>query len=57
MIIEKILKQHIDPLFKIDNKHMLDLEWWKRMFKNLGLSSMSFQEDIEFELTKMGIMP
>jgi len=56
-IVEKIIRQHIDPMFKIDNKRMLDLEWWKRMFKNLGLSNKAYEEDIEFELIKLGIMP
>lgn len=56
-IIEQIIKQHIDPLFNIDEKHMFDFSWWERMFKNLGLPHESYKEDIEFGLIKLGFAP
>jgi hypothetical protein len=56
-IIEQIIKQNMDPLFKIELKMMLDLEWWKRMFKNLGLPENSFNEDIRQGLIKLGFAP
>ncbi|MDP2749342.1 MAG: hypothetical protein Q8O89_00745 [Nanoarchaeota archaeon] len=56
-IIEKLIKLHIDPLFKINTKHIFDLDWWERMFNNLGLSKESYKCDIELELIKRGIMP
>ncbi len=56
-IVEHIIKLHIDPLFKIDEKHMFDLSWWKRMFENSGLSHTAYQSDIELALIKRGIVP
>jgi len=55
-IIEKIIKQHLDPVFKIDKKHILDLDWWERMFTTVGLTKYSFEQDIQMELLKMGII-
>lgn len=56
-IIEQLIKQHIDHLFKINSKHLFDLDWWERMFKNLGLSRDAYKTDIEMELIKRGVMP
>ncbi|MFH1175052.1 MAG: hypothetical protein V1725_08030 [archaeon] len=56
-IIEQIIHQHIDPLFKIDEKHVLDLDWWKRQFKNLGFPDRAYETDVEFELIKLGVHP
>jgi len=56
-IVEKIIHKHISELFKINQKHILDLDWWKRMFKNIGLSEKSYESDIVHELIKMGIVP
>jgi len=54
-IVEKVIRQTIDPLFVIIEKHILDLDWWERQFRNLGLPHGAFKADIEFELLKLGI--
>jgi len=56
-IIEMIIQKNIDPMFRIDKKHLLDLNWWRRMFTNLGLSYETYKNDIEYELIKRGVVP
>jgi hypothetical protein len=55
-IVELVIKQTINPLFKIDKRHILDLDWWERKFKSLGIPESSFEYDIKFELLKLGFV-
>ncbi len=55
-ILADIIRAHVDPLFRIQEKHVLDLGWWKRKLHNLGLDR-AYEHDVEFELIKLGIHP
>lgn len=55
-ILADIIKTHVDPLFRIQEKHIWDLAWWKRKLHNLGLDR-AYEHDVEFELIKLGIHP
>ncbi|MBI5390273.1 hypothetical protein HZB02_02190 [Candidatus Woesearchaeota archaeon] len=56
-MIEKIIRLHVNDLFILDEKHILDPDWWKRKLTNLGFSELTYEEDIEREWIKMGIIP
>lgn len=55
-IIEKIIQTHIDPLFRLEknNRNRLNLTWWDRKLKNLGLSHDTFKRDIEEKFILLG---
>lgn len=57
LIVEKLLRQYIDPLFKINKKRLLDLVWWQNQLVNLGFDEETYQDDIENKLTEFGVMP
>jgi hypothetical protein len=56
-ILEKLLRQHIDPLFKLNEKKILNLEWWKQKLSNLGFSTETYKRDIEDKLIEFGVTP
>lgn len=56
-IYEKLLKAEIDPLFKMDLRRKLDLNWWKQKIISLGLSRDAYKSDVEEKLIHFGILP
>lgn len=56
-IYEKLLKTYIDPLFKVDSRRLLSLEWWKQKIISLGLSIDTYESDIEEKLIHLGVLP
>lgn len=56
-ILGKLLKQHIDPLFKLNEKKILNLEWWKQKLHNLGFTKETYTRDIENKLIEFGVTP
>ncbi|MBU0629191.1 MAG: hypothetical protein KKC75_08445 [Nanoarchaeota archaeon] len=53
---ESIIKANINPLFKIDNEKLLDIQEWKRLFKNNGLSEQTLKTDIKEEFIQAGLI-
>jgi len=53
---EAIIKSQINPLFKIEEERLLDIQEWKRLFRNNGLSENSLKNDIRDEFIKSGLI-
>lgn len=56
-IIERLLKAYIDPLFRVDQRRLLDLDWWRQRLRGLGFSEETYRVDIEEKLIHMGVLP
>jgi hypothetical protein len=56
-IYENLIQSYIDPLFKIDQRKILDLAWWEEKFKSLGFSNDTFTSDIKEKLLNFGVLP
>jgi len=54
--VEAVIKTQINPLFKIEEKKLLDIQEWKRLLKNNGLSERTFNDDIKEEFIKSGLI-
>ncbi len=56
-IYGKLLRQYIDPLFKVNTNRLLDLTWWNTQLDNLGFNQDTYRSDIEDKLIDFGVMP
>jgi len=56
-IYEKLIKAEIDPLFKMDLRRKLDLNWWEQKIIFMGLSRDTYKSDIEEKLIHFGVLP
>lgn len=56
-IVEQVIRTTVDQRFRIDEKRILDLDWWKRKLNIIGLPDTVFEEDIKLELLKLGVHP
>lgn len=54
--VEAVIKTQINPLFKIDEERLFDIQEWKRLFANNGLSNTAFKSDIVDEFIKSGMI-
>ncbi len=54
--VEAIIKTQINPLFKIEEEKLLDIQEWRRLFKNNGLSERTLKNDVEDEFIKAGLI-
>lgn len=54
--VEAIIKSNINPLFKIESEKLFDIQEWKRLFKNNGLSEQALKADIREEFIKAGMI-
>lgn len=56
-VVEQAIRTTVDQRFRIDEKRILDLDWWKRKLNIIGLPDTVFEEDIKLELIKLGVHP
>lgn len=54
--VESLIKSRINPLFGIEDDKLLDIQEWKRLFKNNGISQKTLKYDIEEEFLKAGMI-
>lgn len=54
--IGAIIRSQINPLFKIEEDKLLDVQEWRRLFRNNGLSERALKSDIEEEFIKSGMI-
>lgn len=55
--VEAVIKAQINPLFKMTEERLLDIQEWKRSFKNNGLSERTLNTDVKEEFIKAGLIP
>ena len=53
----KLIKTYIDKLFRLQERQLFNLEWWKRKLLSTGLVEETYKKDIEEKLLELGVKP
>ena len=56
-VVEAVINAQINPLFKIAEEKLLDIQEWRRLFKNNGLGERTLSADVREEFIKAGLIP